>query len=139
MIVSDPLMKPTPRITQDSVEFWQFTTEGKLMLRHCNACGNQMYYPRIICTQCLSTDLGWTQASGRGRVYAVSIIHRAAVEAFRAGGPYALAIVALEEGQRLMTNIVDCAPEDVVIDMPVELVFEPRGDVAIPLFRPAQS
>ena len=132
-------MKPVPRITRDSAEFWKFTTEGKLMLRRCEVCGNQMYYPRITCTKCLSTNLGWVEASGRGHVHAVSVIHRPSVEAFRAGGPYALAIVDLEEGQRMMTNIVDCAPEDVVIDMPVQLVFEPRGDVAIPLFRPVQD
>lgn len=137
--MSEPVTKPLPRITLDSADFWRFTAEGQLMLRRCNACGNQMYYPRITCTNCLSTDLGWVQACGRGKVHAVSVIYRASHEAFKAEGPYALAIVELEEGPRMMTNIVGCPPEDVAIDMAVELWFEPRGDVAIPLFRPAQN
>lgn len=55
------------------------------------------------------------------------------------GGPYGLAIVELQEGRRMMTNIIDIAPDEAVIDMPVELVFEPRGDVGIPLFRPIRG
>lgn len=131
------LAKPVPVATADSVDFWRFAADGQLMLRQCNACGNRMFYPRIVCARCLSTDLGWAAASGRGRVYAVTTIHRAPDEIFRADVPYTLAIVELDEGARMMCNIVDCSPERVAIDMPVEVVFEKRGETAaIPQFRP---
>lgn len=129
--------KPAPRVTRDSEEFWAFAADGALMLRTCNACKALMYYPRVLCTRCMSTDLGWVRASGRGQVYAFTFVHRAPTEAFRADAPYPVAIVELEEGPRLMSNIIGCAPEDVRIGLPVDVTFEARGEgVAVPLFRP---
>lgn len=132
--------KPAPRVTKDSEEFWAFAADGALMLRGCNACGALMYYPRILCTRCMSTDLSWRRASGRGRVYAFTFVHRAPTEAFRAEAPYPVAIVELEEGPRMMSNIVACAPEVLAIGLPVELQFAPRGESgAIPVFRPSSE
>ena len=99
-----------------------------------------MYYPRILCTHCMSTELGWDRAAGRGTVYAFTFVHRAPTEAFRKDAPYPVAIIELEEGPRLMSNIVGAEPEDVRIGMAVEVVFEPRGEgAALPLFRPASE
>ncbi len=131
--------KPGPRITADSQEFWDFASQGKLMLRLCNQCKRTMYYPRIICIHCLSDDLGWTEASGRGTVYASTMVHRAPGDAFKSSVPYVVAIVELEEGHRMMTNIVGISPEQVEIGMPVSLVFEERENTAIPQFTPRQE
>ncbi len=129
--------KPAPRITKDSEEFWAFAADGTLMLRRCEACHALFYYPRILCTRCMSTSVGWTRASGRGRVYAFTFVHRAPTEAFRADAPYPVAIIELEEGPRLMSNVIGADMEDIRIGMEVEVTFEPRGEgVALPLFRP---
>ena len=134
--MSEIAAKPGPRITADSEEFWEFAGKGKLMLRLCNQCNRTMYYPRLICIHCLSDDLGWTEASGSGTVYAVTVVHRAPGEAFKASVPYVVAIVELAEGHRMMTNIVGVPPEQVKIGMPVSLVFEQRENTSIPQFTP---
>lgn len=130
--------KPGPRATKDSEEFWAFAADGALMLRACNACGALMYYPRILCTACMSTDLSWRRASGRGRVYAFTFVHRAPTEAFRGEAPYPVAIVELEEGPRMMSNIIACAAEALTIGLPVEVSFAPRAEGrVVPVFRPS--
>ena len=127
--------KPVPAITRDSEEFWNFATDHKLMLRSCNDCGTLMYYPRVVCTNCLSQNLGWREARGGGIVHAKTIVYRAPNEAFRAEVPYVVAIVELDEGPRLMTNILGSEPAAVETGMRVELIFEERGDIALPQFR----
>ncbi len=135
--MTDAPAKPAPRPTADSADFWRYCAEGSLMLRHCRACDATMFYPRILCTNCMSTDLDWRPASGRGTVHAVSVVYRAPGDAFRPDVPYVIALVELAEGPRLMSNIVDCPPDEVHIDMPVRLRFESRGpDIAIPQFAP---
>ena len=95
-----------------------------------------MFYPRIVCTLCLSTDLEWREASGRGRVYAATISYRAPDQAFRAEVPYVIALIDLEEGPRMMSNVTDCDPGDVRIGDEVEVWFEDVSeDIAIPRFR----
>ena len=135
--MSDAVAKPVPQPNVDSAEFWAFAGAERLMLRHCKACGNLMYYPRILCTKCMSTDLDWVEACGRATVHAFTLIYRAPVPAFKGEVPYPLAIVELEEGPRMMSNIVDCPAEAVAIGMPLELVFEQRGEMKVPQFRPA--
>jgi uncharacterized OB-fold protein len=137
--MTDTIAKLAPRSTADTEEFWTFAAQGQLMLRHCKSCGNRMYYPRILCTQCMSTDLDWVEASGRAIVHAFTLIHRAPTPAFRGDVPYPLAIVELEEGPRMMSNIVDCDNEAIIIGMRLELTFEPRGGAALPQFRPADA
>jgi uncharacterized OB-fold protein len=129
--------KPPPRPNADSKEFWAFTADGCLKLRHCRACDNRMYYPRILCSRCMSTDLDWVRASGKAELHAFTLVYRAPTEAFRGDVPYPLAIVELEEGPRMMSNIVDCPNEKIAIGMRLELVFEQRGEIAVPQFRPA--
>ena len=95
------------------------------------------FYPRPSCPHCSSTDVSWERASGRARLHTYLISHRPA-PGFADETPYAIAVVELEEGPRMMTNIVgvDNTPEALVLDMDLEVDFEPRGDQYVPVFRP---
>ncbi|GBD12352.1 hypothetical protein HRbin24_00359 [bacterium HR24] len=129
--------RPLPRPTRISAPFWRGAAEGKLLLQRCRRCGLFIYYPRPFCPRCLAEELEWHEASGRGRVYTYTVVRRAATPAFAAMVPYVLAIVELEEGPRLVTNIVGCRPEEVRVEMPVRATFERLSDeVGLVLFRP---
>jgi uncharacterized OB-fold protein len=130
--------KPIPVPNEDSRKFWDACRENKLLLQQCKACGHVRFYPRILCTECGSTETTWIELSGRGNVYSHTTIHRAPSAAFKADVPYVLALVSLEEGGRMMTNIVGCKPEQVAIDMPVKVIFEKYSDeIYVPKFEPA--
>ncbi|MGH9029732.1 MAG: Zn-ribbon domain-containing OB-fold protein, partial [Acidimicrobiales bacterium] len=96
------------------------------------------FYPRASCPACGCTDVEWITASGRGRLHTYLINHRPA-PGFEDDAPYAIAVVELDEGPRMMSNIVgiENTPENLVIDMALEVIFEPRGDTQVPVFRPA--
>jgi uncharacterized OB-fold protein len=127
--------RPVP--TPETTHFWDGTRVGELRLQRCNACGRAYFPPRPFCPRCASRDVAVFRASGRGRLYSYVIHHRPA-PGFTP--PYAIAVVELEEGPRLMSNITDCpqTPEALVLDMPVEVAFEKLDDeITLPLFRPA--
>lgn len=129
------ITKPIPVPNEDSQVYWDGCREGRLLLQRCTSCGRHRFYPRILCLDCASTESEWIEASGRGRVYSYSVVHRAPGPAFKADVPYVLAIVELEEGVRMMTNIVGSAPADVRVDMPVRVVFERMTDeITLPKF-----
>jgi len=131
------LPAPAPEISPELSEFWAATTEGRLLLRRCQACGEAIWYPRPICPLCHSTDTAWEQASGRGRIYTYTVVRRGAGPYKDA--PYVLAYVELDEGPRMMTNIVDCDFGALEIGLAVEVVFHPAGEgAALPRFRPAR-
>ena len=126
-----------PRPDADSAPFWAAAADGRLELPRCRACGVLHAYPRRRCPRCGSDDLVWERLSGRAAVHAVTVVHRPPEPALADAVPYALALVDLEEGPRLMTRIVDCPPESVRIGQAVVVRFEPVGDgVALPLFAP---
>jgi uncharacterized OB-fold protein len=132
------LSKPIPVPNEDSRQFWEGCRANKLLLQKCDSCGHVRFYPRILCTECGSTETTWIEASGRGTVYSHTTIHRAPSPAFKADVPYVLALVTLEEGGRMMTNIVGCKPEEVAIDMPVKVKFEKVSDeISVPKFEPS--
>jgi uncharacterized OB-fold protein len=119
------------------VPFWEGTREGELRVQHCNLCGHDQLYPRIVCTVCHRSDLSWRAASGRGSIYSVTVVRRAPSATYSADVPYAIALVELDEGPRLMSNIVGCDADDVRIGMRVVVDFdELAGDVRVPRFRP---
>jgi uncharacterized protein len=136
-IVEEPtLPAPTPRLNTDTEEFWAATADGKLLLRRCSSCGKAMWYPRPICPSCHSLETTWEEASGFGRIYSFTIVRRAS-GAYAEAGPYVLAYVELEEGPRMLTNIVDCDPMTLDVDQEVEVVFhKTEGAMALPRFRP---
>jgi hypothetical protein len=116
--------KPLPIPSPVSQPFWDGLNNGEVRVQRCTACGEYVFYPRPHCTICLSDNLEWVAVSGGGTVYAFTIVRRAMNPAFAEDVPYVYAIVNLDEGPRLMTNIVGCAPEDVRVDMPVKAVYD---------------
>ena len=128
-----------PKPTPETQHFWDGTQGGELRLQRCDACANVYFPPRPFCPVCASRKVSVTKASGRAKLYSY-VIHHRPVPGFTP--PYAIAVVELAEGPRLMTNIVDCAqtPEALVLDMPVEVVFQPQDEtITLPLFRPAKG
>jgi uncharacterized OB-fold protein len=130
--------KPLPRIDEESKGFWEACQRHELCVQKCRACGTFRYYPRALCPACLSSDTDWVLSSGRGSVYTYTVTHQNQAAGFRDELPYVLAYVELEEGVRLLTNIVNCAPQDVKIGMQVEVVFDDvTPEASLPKFKPA--
>ena len=135
---SRPAAKPVPEPTPDTQPFWDGCARGELMLQRCRTCGEPYFYPRPVCPACGSTDVEWFIASGLATLYSYVINHRPA-RGFEADAPYAIAVVELAEGPRMMTNIVGVpnTPEDLILDMELQVTFERRGDISLPVFTPA--
>jgi uncharacterized OB-fold protein len=115
-------VKPLPKPTETSRPFWDAARQHRLQLQHCGGCKAFIYYPRDRCPQCLSDKLEWRPVSGQGKVYSYTVVRRASTRSF-SDKPYVLAIVELEEGVRLTTNI-EAAPESIKIGMPVTVCFD---------------
>jgi uncharacterized OB-fold protein len=129
--------RPLPAITPETRHFWQGTRSGELRLQKCESCSHVYFPPRPFCPQCGSADVDVFRASGRATLYSY-VIHHRPVPGFVP--PYSIAVVQLEEGPRMMTNIVGVAqtPEALQLDMALEVVFERiNEDISLPLFRPA--
>jgi len=130
--------KPAPVPTPETQPYFDAAAEGELKIQRCLDCGKPFFYPRPCCPFCASDALEWITTSGRGTLYSYTINHRPA-PGFEQDAPYAIAVVQLSEGPRMMANIVgiENTPDNLVLDMDVEVTFEKRGDVTIPQFRPA--
>jgi uncharacterized OB-fold protein len=132
---------PIPQpMTPEAKPYWDGLKEGKLMLPKCGDCGHTFFYPRVLCPRCQSRNITWVRASGKGKLHAFGIGHQSFNKAFKLAAPYVLAMVELDEGPRMMSNLVNVAadPKVVKCDMPVEVVFHAlTDDVTIPLFQPA--
>jgi len=110
--------------------------EGRLLIQSCPSCGHRQFYPRALCVACGATP-EWSEASGRGTVYTYTVIRQMLVPPFKNDIPYVVAMVDLEEGVRLMGNVLSCPPDDVYIGMPVEVCFVALDDeTAFPQWRP---
>lgn len=136
------LRRPLPQITPEAQPYWDGARAGKLMIPRCRACGSAFFYPRVLCPACASRDIVWVQASGRGRLVSFEIAHQILNKAFTVPTPVVLAMVELEEGPRLLTNLVEVAPDPRALrcDMPVEVAFEKLTDeITLPVFRPATT
>lgn len=132
--MSDDLPAPTPPITPESERFWDATCDERLLVRECRECGRVYHYPREHCPSCASSNTGWIEASGRGTIYSVTVSHQGSGE-YADATPFALAYVELEEGPRIMTNIVNSDPDSVSIGDSVSVVFhETDGEAALPRF-----
>jgi len=128
------LEPPVSALTQP---FWDATRHERLMVQWCLDCAKPIWYPREVCTACLGSDLEWRATNGRGTVYAVSVQHRSANPKMVDRVPYAVALVELDEGVCLMSNLVDCDPSSVVPGLGVEVCWELLSDGRkLPLFRP---
>lgn len=136
-MTSPELPAPGPPVTPDSQTFWDGTAEDRLVLPRCDKCSTVIWYPREFCPACGSMAVSWFDASGRGTVYSHTVV-RKGEGMYGAVAPYVLAYVELEEGPRVLTNIVDCEPESVKIGQAVSVVFHETGQgPKLARFRPA--
>src|ERR1700722_9827147 len=110
-----------PTIEAESQPFWDAAREHRFLIRRCNNCGAVHHYPRPFCPTCWSDDLAWQEASGRATLYTFSTVYMNDLPPFNGRLPYVAAAVDLEEGPRVMTNIVDCDPADLRVGMAVEV------------------
>jgi uncharacterized OB-fold protein len=132
--VSEIKPRPAPRPDPESAAYWAATVEGRLVVQRCTSCGHHQLYARAHCLACRS-PVEWVDASGRGTIYSYTVIRQNFSRAFRELLPYVVALVDLDEGPRLMTNIVGCAPEDVRVGAVVHVRFEPVSEEAsLPMF-----
>jgi uncharacterized OB-fold protein len=131
--------RPLPEPTPETRHFWEGTRAGELRLQRCTSCSHTYFPPRPFCPDCGSRDVSVFAASGRATLHSYVINHRAA-PGFEA--PYAIAVVELAEGPRMMSNITDCpqTPEALQLDMPLVVCFEEQNEeISLPLFRPASG
>lgn len=132
--------KPVPIVNDWARPFWEATRRNALNIQRCKDCSKHIFYPRIACPHCGSTDVEWVEASGKGTVYSYTVVESNSPSAFVADMPYVVAIVELAEGVRMLSNIVGCDPFTVRCDMPVEVVFEKLDEeFTLPKFKPAHS
>ncbi|MBX9739147.1 MAG: Zn-ribbon domain-containing OB-fold protein [Beijerinckiaceae bacterium] len=129
--------KPKPRPAPESLPYWEAAREHRLTLPRCKSCQNFWFPPSRTCPHCLSADLAFENVSGRGKIYSFVTFHRVYHPAFEAEVPYVVALVELEEGPRLLTNILGVSHEEVHCEMAVEVVFDDVDETtSIPKFRP---
>ncbi|MFT5098949.1 MAG: putative OB-fold protein [Candidatus Azotimanducaceae bacterium] len=134
--MADKSKIPVPIPTPETVHFWEGAKNGELLLQKCDDCAHAYFPPRPFCPVCASKKVSVYQASGRGFLYSY-VINERPHPAF--DGPYSIAIVQLEEGPRMMTNVVNVnqTPEALQLDMPLEVIFESLNeDISLPYFQP---
>jgi uncharacterized protein len=132
-----PYSKPLPQVTPEMRPFWEAARRRELVVQHCRSCGTPRFPARDICSRCLSRDAEWVPVSGRGTVFSWAMMHQVYHPGFAGEVPYAVVVVALEEGVRLVSNLVDCPAGDLRAGMPVEVVFDDvTPEVTLPKFRP---
>jgi uncharacterized protein len=133
------LPAPVPEIAPETAAFWAATLDGTLLLQRCGNCGKACYYPRYVCPHCHATALIDFSASGRGTIYSYTVTSRGILEYANAGA-YVLAMIELDEGPKMVSNIIDCDPAELAIGQRVEVVFiDTGGGGALPRFRPVVS
>ena len=129
--------KPLPRINGDNQPFWEGCRNHELRFQKCESCGHVRFPPALVCPQCLCRDFQWIISTGTGKVYTYAVFHVAYHPSFQGDVPYVTAVVELDEGPRLLTNIVGCAPEEVFSEMRVCVVWEDATpDISLPMFTP---
>jgi uncharacterized OB-fold protein len=130
--------KPRPIPSEDTGPYWAAARKHELALQCCQSCGSFRFPPSPICPECTAEGGEWTALSGRGRIFSFVVFHRAYHKSFEGDLPYAVALVELEEGPRLISNIVNIAHDQLRCDMPVKVVFEDIApDCTLPKFTPA--
>lgn len=134
--------RPRPRPDDTSRFYWDGAAEGRLLLQRCRSCGQMQFPPDVCCVHCQSDQFDHVEVSGRGRIYSYAVVDRPLHAGFVDAVPYVVALVELEEqpGLRLMANIVDTpAGTELACGLPVEVVFEKRGEVTLPQFRVSRT
>lgn len=130
--------KPLPVPAPESVPFWEAAHQHKLMIQKCGSCGHLRFPPASHCPECLSAQHDWVEVSGRGRVFSFVTYQRLYNKGWEGEIPYIVALIELDEGPRLLSNLTGVDPKDVTCDMPVKAVFDDvTPEVTLPKFAPA--
>lgn len=131
--------KPLPQIAPDMEPFFEAARRHELVVQRCRGCGALRFPARDRCSGCLGREAEWVPVSGRGTIFTFAVMHQVYHPGFAAEVPYAVVLVALDEGPRMMSNVVDCPPGDLRVGMPVEVVFETvTPEITLPKFRAAR-
>lgn len=138
------LQKPLPTITSEARPFWEGAAKQQLLMQCCLDCSAYIWTPRPSCFECGSENIQWQKLSGRGEVYSFTVIRqvvgRAASQAFEKDIPYVIAWIDLDEGPRMITNVIGCPVENVTLGMKVSVIFEQQSaDIWLPKFMPVSS
>jgi uncharacterized OB-fold protein len=135
-----PYEKPLPTIEPDALPFWDSLREHRMRIQRCRACGLWYFPPGDYCRHCLSDDISWEPVIGKATVYSHVTMHRAYAPAYESEIPYNVSLVDLDEGVRLYTNVVQCAPSEVRVGMRVEVVYDDvTAEITLARFRPLRT
>ena len=130
--------KPLPSIVGETKPYWDSCRRGELVIQICDSCDEYQFYPRGICAHCWSNEIKWIRSNGKGTVWSYTITYQNRTLGFAQDVPYVLALVQLDEGVKMFTNIVECDPNSVTIGMPVEVTFvQANNQISVPYFKPA--
>ena len=132
--------KPLPTVSGETRPFWDACRRGELLIQRCPSCDRYQFYPRGICANCWGSDIEWVKSSGKGTVWSFTVTRQNRTRGFAEEVPYVVALVELDEGVKMFTNIIECDAGDVKTGMPVEVTFVRATDqISIPYFRPRTS
>ncbi len=132
--------KPLPLPDEDSHPYFTALKEHRLVIQKCDDCGAYRFRPKFLCTKCLSERATWTPISGKGTIWSWVVVHQPMVPGFQDELPYAVVVVALAEGPRMSSNLLDCPLGDIRVGMPVEVVFcDVTKEITLPKFRPVKG
>ena len=130
-------LKIIPTLTVETQPYWDACQQETLLLQQCKECDHIQFYPRLMCSKCSSREVGWIESSGFAKVLTYTIVHRPILPAYQKEAPYILALVQLEEGPTMMTNIVNCPHETINCNLQVKVLFQPWSeDFLVPVFEP---
>jgi uncharacterized OB-fold protein len=135
--MSTPQARPVPQPTPYSQAFWDATAEGRLVIQQCGDCSAYTMYAKLFCPQCMSDDMRWAEATGKGEVYTFTVQERGGPSGFADRMPYVLAVIRLDEGVQIMSNIVGDDAAEVACGDRVTVAFErmSEGDFVLPVFQ----
>lgn len=135
--MSPPAGRPQPRLDGLTGEFYGHCARGQLSFQRCDDCARWRHPPRVLCAGCASERWSWQPSSGRGTVFTWTVTHQPFMPALLEDGPYAVLVVEMEEGPRVVSQLREMAPDQLRIGLPLEVVYEQLSDeVALPCFRP---
>lgn len=122
------MAKPVPPSNADTAEFWRGCNAERLLFQRCEACGHVQFPPRSLCVKCHGRKIAWQESARRGRIHSFTVVHRPPTAAFKDDVPYVLALVDLDEGFRIMCNLLGSPPATAAIGLAVRITFEVRGE-----------
>jgi uncharacterized OB-fold protein len=132
--------KPIPVPSDESRPYWEALRDRRLMMPRCDDCGHSWFPPSFLCPKCNASKWTWTQVTGKGRIFSYVVYHRVYHPAFANEVPYAVAVIELDEGPRVYSNVIGMSPDKLACDMKVEVVYEPINDeITLAKFKPVAA